>query len=82
MVILFVSKQRADFYCMSLKAKVDFMLKKILLRVFKSHTFMDPLLDPTTTCSSESVKVRAVRADTLLVVCGLRTAIGLGVTIL
>ena len=41
---------------------------------------MEPLLDPTMTCSSERVKVRAVRADTLLLMAGLRTAMGLGLT--
>ena len=39
---------------------------------------MDPLLDPTITCSSDRVKVRAVSAETLLLMAGLSTAIGFG----
>ena len=68
---------------MSLETKVDWMLKEVLLRVLRSQTLIDPRLDPTTTCSSDCVKVRAVRAETLeLLICGLRTAMGLGVTML
>jgi len=56
------------------------MVKVILLRVLRSHTLIDPLLEPTITCSSDLVKVRAVSVDTLLLMAGLRTAIGLGLT--
>ena len=56
------------------------MFAIVLLSVFRSQTLIDPRLDPTTTCSSDWVKVRAVSAEGLLLLTGLRTAMALGVT--
>jgi hypothetical protein len=61
---------------MSFKAKIDYVLLFVLLRVLRSQTFIEPLLEPTMTCSSDWVKVSAVSDETLLFICGLRTAIG------
>lgn len=80
MIVLFVSEKGTDFNSVSLETKVDWIADCLLLRVLRSQTLIDPLLDPTTTCSSECVKVSAVSADTLLLICGLRTVMGLGET--
>jgi hypothetical protein len=47
----------------------------LLLKVLRSHTLIDPRLEPTITFSSLSEKIREVRAETLEV-CELRTVRG------
>lgn len=53
----------------------------LLFNVLRSHTFMDPRFDPTTTWSSDCTKVKAVIEETFDVF-EFKTLTGLGVTVL
>ena len=62
---------------MSLEAEVYYFKVKKLFRVLRSQTLIEPLLDPTMTCSSDWVKVSEVSAEGLVLL-RVSTAMGLG----
>ena len=62
---------------MPFETEVYCVHQEVLLRVLRSQTLMEPLLEPTITCSSDCVKVREVSAEGLVLL-SVRQAMGLG----
>ena len=44
-----ISIKRTYLYRVSLQAEANYISKQLLLSVFRSHTFMEPRFEPTTT---------------------------------
>jgi hypothetical protein len=79
-----VGGERGDLDGVPLERAVDWVAGWLLLRVLRSQMLMEPRLEPTMICSSFLLKVRAVRAEGLLLVAVavVRTEMGLGVSTL